>query len=100
MQSSSASLAVGLNCPVSMELMVLRETPTIWANCAWDSFFSLRASRSRFLSISSFSIRYTIAMEAMSSTSATTPQSSPYNISSHSLTLYHWYRYTAAIMEQ
>ena len=69
-------------------------------NGAWDNFFSLRASRSRFRSISSFSIHYTIAMEAMSSTSATAPQRSPYSMSSHSRTLYHWYRYTAAIMEQ
>lgn len=27
MQRTSASLAVGLNCPVSMELIVFRDTP-------------------------------------------------------------------------
>ena len=37
MHSSSASFAVGLNCPVSMELIVLRETPTMSANCDCDS---------------------------------------------------------------
>ena len=44
MQRISASLAVGLNWPVSMELMVLRETPTSSASAACDNFFSARAS--------------------------------------------------------
>ncbi len=52
MQSTSASFAVGLNCPVSMELIVLRETPTSSASWLWDSFRSARASLRRFLKIS------------------------------------------------
>ncbi len=48
----SASFAVGPNCPVSMELMVLRETPTISASWAWERPFSARASFSRFFSTS------------------------------------------------
>ena len=47
-----ANLAVGLNWPVSIELMVLRETPTSSANCAWENFFSARASFKWFFSIS------------------------------------------------
>ena len=35
----SANLAVGLNCPVSIELIVFRETPTISASCDCESFF-------------------------------------------------------------
>lgn len=52
MHRISASFAVGLNCPVSMELIVLRDTPTISASCPCDSFCSALASFSRFLSIS------------------------------------------------
>ena len=33
MHKINASLAVGLNCPVSMELMVLWDTPTVSASC-------------------------------------------------------------------
>ena len=40
MHKISASLAVGLNCPVSMELMVFRDTPTSSASWVWDSPFS------------------------------------------------------------
>lgn len=47
----SASLAVGLNCPVSIELIVLRDTPTISASCVCDNFNSVRASFSRFFNI-------------------------------------------------
>lgn len=39
MQRTSASSAVALNYPVSMELMVLRDTLANWANCACDSIF-------------------------------------------------------------
>lgn len=39
MHSTSASFAVGLNCPVSMELIVFLDTPTSSASCACDSFF-------------------------------------------------------------
>ena len=38
----SASLAVGLNCPVSIELIVFRDTPTISANADCESFCSAR----------------------------------------------------------
>ena len=53
MQRINASFAVGLNCPVSMELMVFRDTPTISASCACERFFSERASFSLFCSFSS-----------------------------------------------
>lgn len=58
-----ASLAVGLNCPVSMELMVLRDTPTILASSPWDSFFSLRASFRRFFKMSASSMAHPFAAE-------------------------------------
>ena len=44
-----ASLAVGLNWLVSMELMVLRDTPTSLARAAWERFCSVRISFRRFL---------------------------------------------------
>ncbi len=44
-----ASLAVGLNCPVSIELIVFRDTPTISASWVCDIFSSARASLRRFL---------------------------------------------------
>ena len=44
MQRMSASLAVGLNWPVSIELIVFRETPTSSASCDWERPFSQRAS--------------------------------------------------------
>lgn len=47
MHSSSASFAVGLNCPVSMELIVLRETPTMSANCDCDSPCAVRTIAQR-----------------------------------------------------
>ena len=53
MQRISASFAVGQNCPVSMELMVLRDTPTIFAKSDWDKSFSARATFSLFFSIKS-----------------------------------------------
>ena len=37
MQSIRASLAVGLNCPVSIELMVWRDTPTSFASSPCES---------------------------------------------------------------
>ena len=40
MHKISANLAVGLNCPVSIELIVFRDTPTISANADWESFCS------------------------------------------------------------
>ena len=52
MHRTSASFAVGLNCPVSIELIVFRDTPTISASCACDSPFSERISLSLFFSIS------------------------------------------------
>lgn len=57
MQRMSASLAVGLNWPVSIELIVFRETPTSSASCDWERPFSQRASFSRFCSFSSVSFR-------------------------------------------
>ena len=42
MQRMSASLAVGLNWPVSIELIVFRETPTSSASCDWERHFSQR----------------------------------------------------------
>lgn len=56
MHRISASFAVGLNCPVSIELMVFRETPTIPARSACEIFCSVRTSFSRFLSIKLSSI--------------------------------------------
>ncbi|ADO37106.1 hypothetical protein SAMN04515649_10685 [Eubacterium callanderi] len=53
MHKINANFAVGLNCPVSMELMVLRETPTSSARADWDSFFSFRISFKRFFRINS-----------------------------------------------
>ena len=41
----------GLNCPVSMELMVFRDTPTSSASWVWERFFSARATFSRFFRI-------------------------------------------------
>lgn len=52
MLRTRASLAVGLNCPVSIELMVWRDTPTSLASSPWDRFFSARAIFSRFFKIS------------------------------------------------
>ena len=52
MHNISASLAVGLNCPVSMELMVFRDTPTSSASWVWDSPFYARATFNRFFRIS------------------------------------------------
>ena len=39
-----ASRAEGLYCPVSIELMVWRVTPTSEASCSWERFFSARAT--------------------------------------------------------
>ena len=39
MHNNKANLAVGLNCPVSIELIVFLETPTNLANAACDNFF-------------------------------------------------------------
>ena len=39
MHRISASFAGGLNGPVSMELMVLRDTPTISASACWEIAF-------------------------------------------------------------
>ena len=47
MQMTRASLAVGLNCPVSMELIVLRDTPTNSASCACERPHSVRERQSR-----------------------------------------------------
>ena len=47
-----ANLAVGLNCPVSIELIVFGETPTISASCDCESFFSNRASFNLFRNFS------------------------------------------------
>ena len=41
-QSTNANFAVGLNCPVSIELIVFRETPTSSANSVCDIFISQR----------------------------------------------------------
>jgi len=50
----SANFAVGQNCPVSMELMVFLETPTISANVDCERSFSALATFSLFFSIISF----------------------------------------------
>ena len=47
----AVAFAVGLNCPVSMELIVLRDTPTISASCCCDKPFSLRHSLRLFFNI-------------------------------------------------
>ena len=39
MHRTSANFAVGLNWPVSIELMVFLDTPTISASCVWESPF-------------------------------------------------------------
>ena len=56
-ESTSASFAVGQYCPVSMELMVLRETPTKAASSPCDKCFSARASLRRFFKMSFPSIQ-------------------------------------------
>ena len=43
-----------MNCPVSIELIVLRETPTISANSVCDNFFSFRTSFNLFFKIKFF----------------------------------------------
>lgn len=50
--SINARRAVGLNCPVSIELIVFRETPTISASCACDSPESVLHSFNLFFSSS------------------------------------------------
>ena len=52
-QRMRANLAVGLNCPVSIELIVFRETPTISASWDCESFFSNRASFNLFCNFNS-----------------------------------------------
>ena len=52
----SASFAVGLNCPVSIELIVLRDTPTISASSLCEICFLARASFKLFFKTNSFSI--------------------------------------------
>lgn len=48
MQRIRANFAVGLNCPVSIELIVLRDTPTISARADCESFLSPLASFNLF----------------------------------------------------
>ena len=58
MHKINASFAVGLNCPVSIELMVFLDTPTISASCCWDMFFSRRIVFKLFFNTSLSSIAY------------------------------------------
>lgn len=58
MHKRSANFAVGLNCPVSIELMVLRETPAMAASSACEKPFSKRFSLSLFLKSSSAILAY------------------------------------------
>lgn len=51
MQRINASFAVGLNCPVSIELIVFRETPTISASWFCESPFSNLTSFKWFFKI-------------------------------------------------
>ena len=51
MQRIKASFAVGLNCPVSIELIVFLETPTISAKALCDKPFSVLVSFSLFFNI-------------------------------------------------
>ena len=51
-----ANFAVGQNWPVSMELMVFLETPTILARSDWEIFFSDRISFILFFNTNVFSI--------------------------------------------
>ena len=55
-----ASLAVGLNCPVSIKLIVFRDTPTISASWFCDIFRSVRASLRRYYSAVKFSCQVPI----------------------------------------
>ena len=57
MHRISASFAVGENCPVSIELIVFRDTPTSSARADCDSPRSCRASFSPFRKISLSSMR-------------------------------------------
>ena len=50
-QSTSANFAVGLNCPVSIELIVFLDTPTKSANCACEKPFLFRTSFKLFFKI-------------------------------------------------
>ena len=52
----NASLAVGQNCPVSIELMVFLDTPTILASSSCDRSSSLRYSFNLFFNTSESSI--------------------------------------------
>ena len=52
----SASLAVGLNGPVSMELIVLRDTPTKSESACYDSFFSVLTFLRLFFNINVFNL--------------------------------------------
>ena len=59
MQITKASLAVGQNCPVSIELMVFLDTPTILASSSCDRSSSLRYSFNLFFNTSESSISHT-----------------------------------------
>lgn len=72
-----ANFALGVNCPISIELIVFLETPTISANCCWDRFFSLRDSFRLFFKTSLSSIVYTIALNASTTAKATAKSISP-----------------------
>ena len=45
MHRISASFAVGLNCPVSMELIVLRDTPTSSASSVFQYQFIIHSAQ-------------------------------------------------------
>lgn len=65
MQMIKANFALGVNCPISIELIVFLETPTISANCCWDRFFSLRDSFRLFFktNLSSISLYHCLKCE-------------------------------------
>ncbi len=51
MRKIYVNFAVGLNRPVSIELTVVLENPTDFANAVWERFSSRRVSIKRFLRI-------------------------------------------------
>lgn len=57
MHKISANLAVGLNCPVSIELIVFRDTPTISANADCKVSVQPLFSLNYFLKLSYHSLK-------------------------------------------
>ena len=57
MHKINANFAVGLNCPVSIELIVFLETPTIFANSVCEKPFSFLIFLNYFLILINYPYR-------------------------------------------